>query len=114
MLRKTLLDWGSVGRAGRLVIRGFESRLLLVACRSVQQDTEPQIAPDEQLAPCMAASTISVWMCVWMDECGMFCKVLWAVSRLEKRYKNADHLYIYHFFTIYCPSPLSLWLFPGW
>ena len=50
-------------------------------------DTEPQIAPDE-LAPCMAASVISVWM----GEC-MYCTALWAVIRLEKHYKNADHLH---------------------
>ena len=40
----------------------------------------------------MAASVIIVWMCVWMGECGMYCTALWAVVRLEKRYKNADHL----------------------
>ena len=36
------------------------------ACpRSIlEQDTEPQIASDEQWAPCTAASAISVWMCV--------------------------------------------------
>ena len=35
------------------------------ACQSVlEQDTEPQIPPDEHLAPRMAASAISVWMCV--------------------------------------------------
>ena len=43
----------------------FASRLPLGACRSVlEQDTEPQIAPDEQLVPCMAASVISVYECV--------------------------------------------------
>ena len=50
----------SGGRAGHLVIGRslVESR-----CRSVlEQDTEPHIAPNEQLAPCMAASTISVGM----------------------------------------------------
>ena len=31
------------------------------ACRSaLKQEPEPQIAPDERLAPCMAAPTISV------------------------------------------------------
>ena len=46
---------------GCLVIGRFESRLPKAACRSVlEQDTEPQIAPDEQLVPCMAASGISV------------------------------------------------------
>ena len=78
---------GSLGRVGRLMIG--RSRLSLVACRSVlEQDTEPQIAPDEQLAPCMAASVISVWMCVWMGECGMYCTALWAVVRLERSYKK--------------------------
>lgn len=42
-------------------------------CRSVQ-DSELQIAPDEQLAPCFAASAINVWMCEWMGECE--CEVL--------------------------------------
>ena len=44
---------GSGGRAGSVL----------------EQDTESQIIPDEQLAPCMAASAISVWMCVckWMN-----------------------------------------------
>ena len=32
-----------------------------IACRCVlEQDTESQIAPDEQVAPCRAASVISV------------------------------------------------------
>ena len=40
-----------------------ESRLPLAACQSVlEQDTEPQDGAGEQLAPCMAASAISVWM----------------------------------------------------
>ena len=38
-----------------------------------------------RLAPCMAASAISVWMCVRMGECGMLCKALWVVRRLESR-----------------------------
>ena len=47
----------SGGRAGCLT----ESQAPPAACRSVlEQDAEPQIAPDEQLAPCMAASAISV------------------------------------------------------
>ena len=41
-----------------------ESRLPLVACQCVLElDIEPQIAPDEQLAPCMAASFISALRC---------------------------------------------------
>ena len=43
----------SGGRACYQVI----GRLSWAACRSVlEQDTEPQIAPDVQLAPCMNAS----------------------------------------------------------
>ena len=48
---------GGAGRPGHW----YESRLPLAACRSVlEQDTEPHIAPDEQLAPCMAAPAITV------------------------------------------------------
>ena len=35
---------------------------------------------------------ISVWMCVRMGKCGMYWTALWAVVRLEKCYKTADHL----------------------
>ena len=64
------------------------------AYRSVlEQDTEPQIAPDVQLAPCMVSVSISVWMCVWMGECGKCCKVLWVVGRLEKRYMKCKSIY---------------------
>ena len=66
------------------------------ACWSVlEQDNEPKIAPDVQLAPCMAASAISVWLCVWMGECGKYCKALWVVSRLEKLYIIASPQYLY-------------------
>ena len=44
--------------------------------------------------PCIAASAISVWMCLWMGECGKYCKV---VSRLEKPYRNASPFTIYNF-----------------
>ena len=41
--------------------RWFKSLDPLAACQSVlEQHTEPQIASDEQLATCLAASTISV------------------------------------------------------
>ena len=82
------------GSAGRLVDDQsdglwFDPRPPQSACRSVLwQDTETQIAPtgssidvwvyvwmviapDEQVAPRMVASATSVWMCVWMDECGL-------------------------------------------
>ena len=55
---------------------------------------DPWIAPDERLAPCTAASAISVWMCVWVGECDKCCEALWAVSRLEKRYRNANPFYL--------------------
>ena len=83
------MTWGSCssgGRAGRLVI-GMS--VVWIPQIILEQDTEPQIAPDEQLAPCMASSAISVCMCVWMGECGNYYKALWVVSRLEKRFKNA-------------------------
>ena len=60
----------------------------------MSKDTEPQIAP-EQLVPCMAASTISVWMCVWMGECDKCCTALWAFSRLEKCYRNSSPFTMY-------------------
>ena len=47
-------------------------------------------APDEQLAPCTAASAISVWTCVWMDEWDKCCKAFRAVSRVEKHKSNAN------------------------
>ena len=46
----------------------------------------------DQLVPCMAASTISVRMCVWMGESDRCCKVLRAVSRLEKGFRNASYV----------------------
>ena len=42
-------------------VAGWKSLSPLAAFRSIlEQDTKPQMAPDEQLAPCMAASDISV------------------------------------------------------
>ena len=82
----------SGGRAGHLVI----GRWLVPIpdspnCMCVlEQDTEAQIAPYEQLVPCMAASTISVWM----GECDKCCKVLWVVSGLGRRYRNVSRFFI--------------------
>ena len=45
----------------------------------LEKDTEPQTAPDEQLAPCMAASAINVWM----GESDHVCKAVsqrWKVN----------------------------------
>ena len=89
------LHWGSCssgGRVGCLVIRrSLVWILALPSCMSKCPWARywPQIAPDEQLAPWIAASAISAWMCVWMSECGKYCKALWAINRLEKCYKNA-------------------------
>ena len=48
----------------------FDTWLPPAACRSVlEQETEPQIAPDEQLVPCMAAPTIGVCLCVYVCVC---------------------------------------------
>ena len=46
------------------------SGLSLAACRSVlEQDTEPQVAPDVQFSPCMAASAISEGPCDELVTC---------------------------------------------
>ena len=58
-----LVSWGgygSGGRAGRPVIgRWSLVQISAPTCMS-KQDTESKLAHDEQLAPCMAASAISV------------------------------------------------------
>lgn len=54
----------------------------------LQQDTESQIAPGEQVEPCIAASVISGWMCVWMGG----CDVKWSVVKpfeLSKVWRSA-------------------------
>ena len=51
----------SRGRAASLIIGGSLVRIPAPpSCMSndLEHDTEPQIAPDEQLAPCMTASSV--------------------------------------------------------
>ena len=67
---------GGCNSGGRAMVQlweghWFNSPAPQRACRSIlEQDIEPQIAPDEQLAPCMAASAICVCacVCVCVDE----------------------------------------------
>ena len=52
-------------------------------------------APDEQLALFMAASAISVWMCVWMGECIFDQSVGWkSATEMQEHLllsKPSDH-----------------------
>lgn len=48
------------------------------------------IPPDDWLAPGMAASAVSIWVCAC--EWGFSRKVLWVVGRVEKHYINDVHL----------------------
>ena len=80
----------------------FKSPAPKAACRNIlEQQTEPQMAPDEQLAVGMA---ISVWMCVWMGEYEK-CKAVLAVTRQEKNYWNAQKLkFVPSVFEVVLPS----------
>lgn len=97
----------SGGRVGRPAIRSALVRIpdspRLHVESSSRQILDPWIAPDERLASCAAASAISVWKCVWVGECDKCCKALWVVSRLEKRYRNAN---LFHL-------PFDCWLHMG-
>lgn len=59
----------------------------IVKLDSLQLD----IRLSHKLTPLMAriGSQTNSLVRVWMSECGMCCKALWAVSRLEQCYKNA-------------------------
>lgn len=97
----------SGGRVGRPAIRSALVRIpdspRLHVEASSRQLLDPWIAPDERSAPCAATSAISVWKCVWVGECDKCCKALWAVSRLEKRYRNANPFHL----------PFDCWLHTG-
>ena len=68
------LGEAAVAQEGVRTSRPVIGRSLVWSPGSPQLHVIEVVAPDEQLAPRMAASAISVWMCVWMGECDERCK----------------------------------------
>ena len=69
----------SSGKTGRLVIGRSLVRILLAPCWSVlEQDIEPTIVPDEQLAPCLQCMNVCVNGWIWqMLQSGLERSVDW-------------------------------------
>ena len=84
---------GPMGRVGHLVIGRSPVRIpapptCMLKCPWARYWTPKLLLTSSWRLAWQPSS--SVYECVY--ECGMYCTALWAVVRLEKGYKNADHL----------------------